>query len=133
MSSDDTTGAPLGQGVQRYVATILQGLKYRGELLSVEWQEEKQRLLRLVLGAVVAAMSASMAVVSINVLFLVLFWDSYRMQVIVAFCFFYALLALVTGLSIRGQIRDAQVPFQATFEELKKDRERILSRKETDS
>lgn len=136
MSSDDTTSAPLGQaaqGVQRYMATLLQGLKFRGELLSVEWQEEKQRLFRLVLGAVVAAMSASMAVVSINVLILVMFWDSYRMQVVVGFCFFYALLALVVGFSIRRQIREAQVPFQATFDELKKDGERLLSRKESDA
>jgi uncharacterized membrane protein YqjE len=49
--------------------------------------------------------------------------------VAIGFGVFYALVALFVGLSVRRRVRSGEKPFQATFEELRKDRERMLSGK----
>ena len=129
--ADESTGTgapPLTEGVQRYAATLLKGLRYRGELLSVEWQEEKRRLFQVVLSAVFAALSATLALASVNVLLLLVFWDTYRVEVTVAFAVLYAVLALVLALIVRRRVRLAEKPFQATFEELRRDGERFVPR-----
>lgn len=128
-NSDDSTGAPPTPGVQRYVATLLEGVKYRGELMSLEWQEEKRRLFQVVLSAVLAALSTAIALASLNVVLLMIFWETHRLEVAVGFSVLYALLALIFGLSARRRARLKDKPFQSTFEELRKDGERILSGK----
>jgi len=126
MGEKPADGNPLTQGLQRYFATVLEGLRLRGELLSIEWQEEKRRLFGVVLAATVAALAVAMTVASINVLVLIVFWPQ-RVTIAAIFVVLYALIAIVVGLVVRSMLRNRRKPFQATFEELKKDRDRFLS------
>ena len=126
MGEKPADGNPLTEGLQRYFATVMEGLRLRGELLSIEWQEEKRRLFGVVLGATVAALAVAMTVASVNVLVLIVFWPQ-RVLIAAIFVALYALIAIVVGLVVRSRLSHRRKPFQATFEELQKDRDRFLS------
>lgn len=127
MNSRDSSGSTFGQGVGHYLGTLLQGAKLRADLMSLEWREEKRRLFQLVLFTILVALLGAMAVASLNLLVLVLFWDDHRLAVTVGFTVLYSTLALAMALIARHRFRSLDLPFQATFEELRKDREHLMS------
>ena len=80
------------------------------------------------MGAVVlvVALAAFMAVVCLNVLLVVYYWDQ-RLPLLAGMIGFYSLLTLILGWAVRRTIRHAPPPLAATLDELKKDRAAILS------
>ena len=67
-----------------------------------------------------------MLLIGLSALVLILVWDSYRLAGIIGLCVFYTLAAIYCGLRLKAAVFDESSPFNATLEELAKDRERLL-------
>ena len=96
------------------------------ELLGIEFQEQKARTVSLLLFAGLALVFGLLLLIGLSALVLVLVWDSYRLAGIIGLCVFYALAAIFCGLRLKAAVFDESSPFNATLEELAKDRERLL-------
>jgi uncharacterized membrane protein YqjE len=94
----------------------------RLRLFAVELQEEKLRLVQLLLFAAAIILAGIMALTFASLTLAFLFWETGRFAVLGGITAFYvvALLGLVLGL--RRFLRQQMPPFAATLEEFKKDR-----------
>ena len=64
--------------------------------------------------------------IGLSALVMILLWDSYRISGILGLCVFYTLAAVFCGVRLKAAVFDESSPFNATLEELAKDRERLL-------
>ena len=93
----------------------------RLELLMVEVQEERRRLLHaLLLGCGIAA-SALLAVLALNAALVVLFWETSRVAALAVSAFLYAALASGLYWKLCALLRDWTV-LGSTLDQLRKDR-----------
>lgn len=96
------------------------------ELLGIEFQEEKARTFRLFLLAGISLIFGLLVLVGLSAAVVIAFWETHRMAAILSLCLTYALLmALCIGRAIR-LAKECATPFQATLEEIARDRERLL-------
>jgi uncharacterized membrane protein YqjE len=128
MSEHETPGArPRGlfDSLKDLLATLSALAQTRLELLGTELEEQVARLAILLVWSIVALFLVFTAVVLAAVAIIVVFWDEHR--VLVAFCLAGG-LALLAGGSIfyvSAQLKARPRMFQATLEELAKDRQRL--------
>ena len=108
--------------LKRASGIVWQGIEYRIELLTLELQEDKRRLLALGALMLVALFCAFMAFLCVNVLVLILFWDTHRLAVAITMLGLYAAVAIALGTYALRRARSAPRPFTATLAELRKDR-----------
>lgn len=101
---------------------LLSAILTRFELLSVELQEEKYRLLEnfLLLGGVLV--TGLLALLFGSVLVIALFWDTARLEAIGGVAAFY--LGIAAGLYVlyRRRMKRAPRPFSATLASLQEDK-----------
>ena len=96
------------------------------ELLGIEFQEEKARTFRLFLLAGISLIFGLLVLVGLSAAVVIAFWETHRMAAILSLCLIYAvLMALCIGRAIR-LAKECATPFQATLEEIARDRERLL-------
>jgi uncharacterized membrane protein YqjE len=95
----------------------------RLELIGIELQEEKERLIVVLFLGLAAMMLAMMALISLTVLIAIFFWDTYRWEALGGITLLYALIAIVCGLRARSKLRDAPHLFDDTLDEFRKDRD----------
>jgi uncharacterized membrane protein YqjE len=99
----------------------------RLELASVELAEERARLMRMALLACFGLVFFGLAMVTLTVLIAILFWDTYRWQALGVLVAFYLAACVACLLIARHLARNAPPLFEATLNEIDKDRE-ILRR-----
>jgi uncharacterized membrane protein YqjE len=130
MAEGDHSGG-LFSSVRRVADTCVSSVHNRVELLAVELQEEKIRLVRLLLwtGAALFAAFLAITVITIAVVFLVP--DDKQPIALIGFGVVYALVAVVIAVKLRGEIRNAPPPLADTLSELKKDLQSLRSRNDT--
>ena len=95
----------------------------RLELLTLEAQEEKDRLLDLIFRAALIIVLSWMTLVCATATLVVAFWDQHPVTVLVVVTLGYGGAAALLALSLRRRLRQASRPFTGTIEELRKDRE----------
>ena len=113
--------------LRRLWGTLLEGLAQRLDLFSMELEEEKRRILTVIIVAMVAAFSAFMAFLCLNLVVILLSWDGNRVLVVILMAAFYLVLAGVAALWIRHHLRAAPPPFAGSLEEFRKDCANITS------
>lgn len=128
MSEHDTDGARsrgLFDSLKDLLATISALAQTRLELLGTELEEQVARLAILLVWSIVALFLVFTAVVLAAVAVIILFWDEHR--VLVAFCLAGGMALLAGGsiLYVLNQLKARPRMFQATLEELAKDRQRL--------
>ena len=118
----------LFSSVRRVADTCVSSVHNRVELLAVELQEEKIRLVRLLLwtGAALFAAFLAITVITIAVVFVVP--EDKRTIALIGFGVIYALVAIVIAVKLRGEVRNAPPPLADTMSELKKDLQSLRSR-----
>jgi uncharacterized membrane protein YqjE len=101
--------------------SLAAGLRDRVELLSVELQEEKFRLIQLTLWFIAAAFTGMLAITFASITLVYLFWESARLAVLGGLTLFYtgALIAII--ITLRRFISSQPTPFEATRRELEED------------
>lgn len=128
MSDHDPDGArPRGlfDSLKDLLATVSALAQTRLELLGTELEEQVARLAILLVWSIVALFLVFTAVVLAAVAVIVLFWDEHR--VLVAFCLAggMGLFAVGSILYVLNQLKARPRMFQATLDELSKDRQRL--------
>jgi uncharacterized membrane protein YqjE len=104
---------------------LLAALAERLELFSLEVQEEKLRLIQLILVASAGVFAGTMALVFVSLTLVCLFWDSARLAALAGLAGFYTLAFLAVILVFRRFFTAQPRPFAGLQGELAKDRECI--------
>ena len=120
--ADDAPPRGLLSSLRGFVATGVATLQVRLELLSTEVQEEKARVLGLLLYGAAALILLAVGIVFLAVFFTVLLWDSHRL---LALGIFSALFLGAGGLALAVAMRLARSEsrlFAASLAELAQDR-----------
>jgi len=113
----------------RQLLGTLAGIAHtRIELLGTEVEEQVARLTAMLLWTIVSLFLSFTAVVLIAVAVLIAFWDTNRILVAILLAAGFALLALISWARVKAVAHARPHLFQATLEELAKDRERLGSR-----
>lgn len=119
-SPEDATGVPAA--ARRLVARSMAVLSNRLELFILELQEQEQRLLGILVMALLMGVFSLLALVLASLALVVIFWDSARIEVMTGLIVFHALAAGLLGWQVRRRLKHGS-PFSATLGELKKDRQ----------
>lgn len=137
-SPDAAAGSPVGGTLDRLLgsvgnmlATVLSIGRTRLELLTVELQEELQRVAMLLLWGFVALLAGGLGLLFAGLTLIFAFWDTHRTLVAVLVTAGFALVALVAGLLLRRQIAGRPRFLGATLRELEADAESLQSARRT--
>jgi uncharacterized membrane protein YqjE len=128
--SSGQSGPALGlfDSVKALLATLIAIAHNRLELLSTELQEELGRVALLLLWGAVALFFVFLAITFVAITILVAFWDDHRLLAASLLAASFAALALVASFAARNQIAAKPRPFDASLNELAKDREQLTPR-----
>ena len=120
----ETSGVSSGLlGSVRLLADNLLGSVHdRVELISIELQEEKQRLIQIFIWISVAIFSGMMAIAFASFTIVFLFWESARIAALGGLTLLYTAAAVATIVGLRKQMARQPKLFAASLQELKNDR-----------
>lgn len=121
MTTSEDQIPTLGRLARRTAATCLGALENRAELFAVEFQEENDRLLKLVLFGVGALFLGMMTVILVTGLIIFVVPEDYRVWAALGFAVFYFLGAVVAVLAIKALLKHA--PFAESLNQIKQDAE----------
>lgn len=127
-SSRPSAGLGLFDSAKALLATLIGIVHNRLELLSTELQEEVRRVALLLLWGAVALFFAFLAIAFAALVILIAFWDDHRLLAAALLAAAFLVLALVAGFAARNQIAAKPRPFDASLDELAKDREQLTPR-----
>ncbi len=111
--------------LRRLLDTLLDIAYTRVEIVSTEFEEERERLRELVTYGFWALFFAGMGIVFVSLFIVAALWESYRLHVLAAFGAIYLLLGLVAAMRLRRSLRERTRLFATTLAELRKDRTEI--------
>jgi uncharacterized membrane protein YqjE len=117
-NNNETTG--LGTLVNRLGRTALGALENRGELLAVEWQEEKSHLIQLVVLAVALLFLGMLGMLALSATIIFLFAPEYRVYAAAGFTLLYLVGAVAVFLSMKSLLKHE--PFSESLKQIRKDR-----------
>ncbi len=106
--------------LQRLALSGVGALRNRGELLAVEWQEEKTRLTQVMLAAAGFGFLAMLGILLLTGTIIFLFPQEQRVYVAAGFAVLYLLGAVALWLSLRTLLQ--REPFAETLDQIQKDR-----------
>ncbi len=120
MSSSSSTGL-LGS-LRQLGDNLLGTVQDRLELLSVEVQEEKLRLIQAFIWISVAVFAGMMTLVFLSLTVVYLFWEQARLAVLVGLTVFYAIAFLAVVCAFRRHLARQPRPLESTLREITEDR-----------
>ena len=115
--------------LRRMLDSALKLVQNRFQLFTVELQEEKVRLIDLLLRAAAAVVLGFMTIIAATALIVVWLWDTSPVLVLAIITVLYAASAVGIGYSIRQRLQRDPLPFAGTLAEFKKDRECLAKEK----
>lgn len=118
-----TRGSPgILSSVRTLADNLLATVHDRVELIALELQEEKNRLIQIFIWISAAIFSGMLALTFASITIVYFFWENARVAALAGLALFYtaALVALVFG--FKRFIKRQPKPFAATLQELKSDR-----------
>ena len=102
--------------------SLLATVQDRLDLLSVELQEEKFRLIQTFIWISAAVFTGMMAIAFASLTLVYFFWASARLAVLGGLTVFYALALVAIIIAFRRFIAHQPSPLSATLQEIKEDR-----------
>jgi uncharacterized membrane protein YqjE len=118
---DELQMPTLGRLARRTVATCLGAFQNRTELLALEFEEENDRLLKLVIFGVSGLFLAMMTLLLVTATIIFLFPEAERVYAALGFAALYLAGTVVIGFIIKGLLK--RVPFAESINQIKKDAE----------
>jgi uncharacterized membrane protein YqjE len=115
----------LGAALSGISATLVGLLRTRLELVTVEFEEEREHIKGLLALVVIATVFSCFALVALSVLVVILLWDRYPMAAISGVTIMYALIAAAAVLVLKQRVHAHGRPFAATLAELERDSETL--------
>jgi uncharacterized membrane protein YqjE len=101
---------------------ILGSIQSRFELIAVELQEGKCRLVQNLILVAIALFAGSMAALFASLTLVCAFWESGRLQVLGALTLFYTISSVATAIWVRRRFLAEPRLFSASLLEIEKDR-----------
>jgi len=111
----------LGRLTRRTAATFLGALQNRAELLAVEFEEEHDRMLKLVFFGVSALFLAMLTVVLVTATIIFSVPEQYRIYAALGFAVLYLLGTVAAVFVVKGLLK--KTPFADSLDQFKKDAE----------
>ncbi|MBC8095870.1 MAG: phage holin family protein [Akkermansiaceae bacterium] len=121
MTRNSQEGPPLATLLRKTLGTGLGALHNRGELFMIELQEEKSRLIHLIVRGIGALFLAMMTLLLITGGVIYMVPEQYRLHAVGGFAVLYLAGTLWAVFSIKAMLK--KVPFGDTLAEFKKDSE----------
>lgn len=121
MSEAPETKAGVWASLKHLLDTLLATVQNRIELIAVEWQEEKCRLMEALLCAVAVAVFGIMSLTLLTFTIVVLFWENGRLIALGALSLLYLVGTAFAWRALRSHLK-ARSAFVGTLDEIKKDR-----------
>jgi uncharacterized membrane protein YqjE len=118
------TTSRLWEGASAVLKTALAIIENRVKLFSLELQEEKLRLVHILLLAAAVASFGVITLTLATITIVFLFWQEARLGVLVGLCAFHLLATLVAWRLLQKKIA-LNRPLAGTLDELKKDQENL--------
>ena len=118
----------LFDSLKALLATLVGIAHTRVELISTEVEEQFARLVSLLAWGLVAVFFAFTGVILSAIALIVLFWDSNRVLAAAALAAAFVLLAVIAVLGFIAKARARPRLFEASLDELAKDRSQLDSR-----
>lgn len=109
-------------------ATLIEAVHTRLELAATEIEEERLRILQLLLWGGLSLFFIALGLVMLTFFVVLVFWETDRVLVTFLIAAFYLGIGAVLAFQARARARRKSKLFAATLAELDKDRDRILSR-----
>lgn len=122
-SSSPPGSAGFIDSLRTFGGSLVATVRDRVELFSVELQEEKYRLILMLIWAGLGVFSAVMTAACLTAMLIYLFWESARLTVLIAFALLYGGVTLAIFLRIRRLWALQPRPLEATLQELAADQE----------
>ena len=114
--------------MRNLAATLVALLQTRFELLVTEFEEERIRLLRLLLWIAGALAFLGAGILMLVVLVLAVFWDSYRITAIVVLAGIFLAVGIGMAIGVHNRMHAQSRLFSASRDELARDKGRLSSR-----
>lgn len=118
----------LVQSLRRLAATLIALLQTRLELLANELEEERVRLVQVLLWGCIALAFLLLGVVMLTLFVVVLFWDTHRVLVSGLLALTFIAIGLAAVAVARSRARARSRLFSASLAELANDREQLTPR-----
>jgi uncharacterized membrane protein YqjE len=117
------TSPPAGilESLRRLGRSGLAVLENRIELFSVELEEQKVRVVRVLVLAGAAIFLGNTALLAVSAAIVLMAGEAARLPVLIGLSVLYFLAALGAFLALRKELRSAPPPFRDTVAEIKKD------------
>jgi uncharacterized membrane protein YqjE len=112
--------------LRKLLDTGLAALQTRTELFAVEFKEEKEQVLELVMWVMIVLFFAIMTMVVLTATIIFAFPEDRRVYVAGTLAFLYLVGAVWAFLTLRTRLKNRPIPFSASVDEIKKDREWLL-------
>lgn len=112
----------LFNSLKRLLGTALGIVSVRLELLANEWQEERMRLLRMLVLALLAVFFVCMAAVLFAIFVVAAFWHDHPLLAISVLSLSFFVLSGLCAMSLYRLLHQRPVLFSASLAELRKDR-----------
>ena len=122
MSASPPSGGGLFDSVKQMGDTLLSAASNRLELFTVELQEEKCRVIELLILAAAAVICGLMSLLMVTATVIYLLPARYRWIALVALCIVYLIGTAIAWFGLKKRMNGPK-PFSGTLEELKRDRE----------
>ena len=118
------------ESLKRLTGTLLAIIQTRLELLSNEWETERLRIRQMFVYGVVALFFFGLSIMLLTTFIVVLFWDSYRLQVLAGMSVLFFIAGLLVLHTLRRLSRERSKLFSTSLAELSDDRDRLAPRHE---
>ena len=122
METPSTPSAGILHSVRTFADNLLATVQDRIELVSVELQEEKLRLIKVFIWISAAIFSSVLALMFASITIVYLFWESARLAALIGLTTLYAAATVVIIVAFKAYIARQPKPFAATIAEIKNDR-----------
>jgi uncharacterized membrane protein YqjE len=122
METSSANGLALGDATKRIAQRVAVIVENRLQLLMIEAEEERERVLLAILLALCTAVFGLLAGVTLTVLIVVALWAHSPILALLALATLYTVVAVIFYMRLTRLQRDWQT-LPATLEQLKKDRE----------
>ena len=119
MEERDQEAPGVMQIAGRLVQTALGALQNRGELISVEWQEEKAKLIESLIWGIAFACLAMLGIGMLTALIIFLFPENLRIYAVAGFALLYLAGAIIAWGCMTGLLK--REPFSESIAQLRKD------------
>lgn len=115
------------RSLRELAATLIEAAHTRLELVATEIEEERLRILQLLLWGALSLFFIALGVVMLTFFVVLLFWSTERVLATFIIAVVYLLVGAALAFRVRAKARRSRL-FGATLAELDKDRDRLISR-----